>query len=519
MNIPLKTARWLCLGLFLTVSAHSWASSPPPHQLLQEAWYLLESENFSFMSNIGEQDARSTVQELEQFRAVVLHVTGIQVPPARDNIRAIVFANATQFRRIAYNPEVAGYMRPSPRGDRLVTAGQSQGIDSRLVLFHEYVHYLLRSAADVNYPPWYDEGLADTLATVYVEGEKIIVGAPSPVRLQVLMNNPYAVGLSRVINLQDLHKVHSFQLGYYLSMSWALTHYLHTAHFAGGPNRLAQLEQYFRLRRSDGLSAEQFKQAFGMSPRQMQKKVLAHQKRTRQSVLALPRERFAYHGEIVRSAMSASEVAVELITQARLGDLTEAHRIADAALLHDPDNAHLLSAKGVTYQMAEQFVEAEPLLRAAYLRDPLDPILASNYAGLLVSQVQSSCRSTQQQACRLRLEQARQVYVEALRYTPGSTELRSAYGTLLLTRFGEFASALQHLRFALNEQRWDSSLHLRVGLAHHGLGQRDAAIKQLEQALHWADSEQKRRTASAVLLQLAGTDFAGTSGLSGAQRD
>ena len=41
---------------------------------------------------------------------------------------------------------------------------------------HEYVHFVLRNGAATRYPGWYDEGLAEFLSTVSMQGEQVAIG-------------------------------------------------------------------------------------------------------------------------------------------------------------------------------------------------------------------------------------------------------------------------------------------------------------------------------------------------------
>ena len=461
------------------------------------------------MTNAQESEAYDMLLDLEQFRRVVLLVTGIENVQEQQKMRAVVFAKTSQFKRIAYKHDISGYMQPSLRGNRLVISGGGLEKGSRHVMFHEYVHHLVKVSADVNYPAWYDEGLADMLATTHVKNDQILVGTRSHFRTRILKDNPYAVGLGRVIDLRDMNEVHGYQVGYFLGMSWALANYIHFGHLDGGLDRRPMLTQYFQMLSDSMEPTLAFEQAFGQSLTSMERQLKSYLERKNYPVLKLPQADFTYDGAISRHKMSQSEAALELVTQALVGNPKEAERLVDAALSADPENARLRSAKSLVLQTRGDFEQANQFASDAYQRDPTDAVIAINYAEVLLRWNRETCSRDQgrtadiRRSCENRRYSAREIFSRALKRTPKNPELRNAYGNVLLTEFGEYEDALRHLRFVLNYQHWNSSLHLRIGLAHHRIGDRAAAIAQLEKALYWAESERTHQNATAALSQLA----------------
>jgi len=487
------------LGLWLLAAG---TLAAPSHPLLKQNWQLLESENFSVMTNLKDRPARALLVDLEQFRQVVLAITGIGEVTEPIGTRVIVFAKHSQFNRIAFKANTLGYMRPSFRGNRMVSSSASLSIDQRSIMFHEYVHHLVRIASSRNYPTWYDEGLADSLSTIHEDNGRLVIGAGSEVRLRGLSSNVGKVSLASIVNEDNLNRFHPYVVSYYYSLSWALVNYIQTSHMVGLPNRLEQLQHYLQLLTDQHDRASAFTQAFGVSPLQMEKEVFAYLERRQRPVISLPVEPFAYHGTIAQRKMGMDEVALEIAFQAMLGKTKQAHKILDAALVHHPNNAALLSAKGVTYQFEGRFEQGEPLVRAAYQSNQRDPILAIDYADLLVDWNAKQCAEQQTEHCRQRWQVANKVYAKTLALFPDNPELRAVYGWVLLDHFQDYSGALKHLQFALQFQPWNANLHLRVGLAHKGLEQRDNAVTHLKRALYWTENSSVRNAAEEALVQL-----------------
>ena len=54
--------------------------------------------------------------------------------------------------------------------------------DASLVLFHEYVHHVMRAHSQLRYPLWYEEGFADLLAASQLDASQVLIGLVHPWR-------------------------------------------------------------------------------------------------------------------------------------------------------------------------------------------------------------------------------------------------------------------------------------------------------------------------------------------------
>lgn len=474
--------------------------------LLKSDWHLLQSEHFSLLSDTDVSTATDLLKDLEQFRSVVLLVTGLGEVEEPISTRAIVFAKPKHFYRIARSSNIVGYMRPSLRGTRMVTSGDSLSMDQRVVMFHEYIHHLVRIASSQPYPKWYDEGLADTLATIYEANGRIVIGATSEGRINNLSRNSYSVGLSRIVNEDNLYQLHPYVVSYFYSASWALVNYLHISHLAGGENRLSQLQRYLQMIAQNRPRAEAFEAAFETTPKKLEREMFKFLRKRQRPVLSLPADRFEYKGAIKVATAEPDLVALELAFQAFYYKPKVAHSVLDAALKTHPDNLHLRSAKGIAYQMQKKYDAALPLLSAAYEADPTDPVLAIDLADFLVIQADADCPEDRS-GCEGTYIRARELYAEALAHSPDNPEIKFNLGKLLLIRFEQYTRALELLGEVLEVQPWNSNLHLLIGLSHKGRssGQdpaRDAAVDHLTTALYWAHNDTIRQRAGDALTEL-----------------
>ena len=78
--------------------------------------------------------------------------------------------------RLIDPPQSAGFFSLGQRRNYAVINGKNRDLDAADVLFHEYVHYVLRNENALAYPAWYDEGLAEFLSTVRVREDRVEMG-------------------------------------------------------------------------------------------------------------------------------------------------------------------------------------------------------------------------------------------------------------------------------------------------------------------------------------------------------
>lgn len=489
--------------LLALVASLPW-SVEAQDRLIKQDWWLLESEHFTVVTNTLGQTPDGIIEDLELFRAVVLAITGIKKAEDKLPTRAVVFKSLGEFNRIAKMPNIVGYMRPTLRGNRMVSGGGSLSLDQRHVMFHEYVHHLLRSASSVNYTSWYDEGLADMLATVYEKDGRIVIGAESRARMKTLKNNPMRVSLERIVNNDDLSSWHPYHVSYFYAMSWALINYLNVGHLSGAPNRLEHLENYLALTQKGTERSQAFFEAFGMTPRAMERELNKYLGKRMRPVLMIPRDRFPEIGKISKRLLSKEEITYELSMLAIFRNTKLARSLLEDQLQLEPDNPRLTGALALTYQAEEKFVHGVRLARKAMRADPTNPELAIDLADMLVIWNRDVCEDDMT-GCDDRVTEAGQAYHHALEVAPDNPEAHAQLAALLQTENHDLAAAIVHVRVALEYQPWSPDLNLLAGQIYQGLGETDSAREHLQHALYWAESERVRIAAAEAMAELEST--------------
>jgi len=483
------------MALLVSVSATA------QDRLIRQDWWLLESDHFSVVTNTRGETPDNIIEDLELFRAVVLILTGIDEVEDKLPTRAVVFKSLSEFNRIARMPNIVGFMRSTLRSNRMVSGGSSLSMGQRSIMFHEYVHLLLRSASSVNYPGWYDEGLADMLATVHEKGDRIVIGAESETRMRTLKNNPMTVPLERIVNTDDLSSWHPYHVSYFYAMSWALVNYLNVGHLLGSPNRVPHLQQYLALTQGDTPRPQAFLDAFGITPRAMENELNDYLGTRRRPVIMLPRDRFPEIGEIGKRKLSREEITYELALLAVFRNTKLARSLIEDQLQMESANARLTGALALTYQAERDFARGAELARMAVRTDPKNPELAIDLADLLILWNNNNCER-EKVGCADRIIEAEQSYRRVLELAPDNPEAHAQLAALLHSVNRDLPAAAEHIDTALDYQPWSPNLNLLAGQIYKRLGEIDSAREHLRRALRWSENEKIRTQAAKALAAL-----------------
>jgi hypothetical protein len=159
-----------------------------------EAWVEVRSPAFTVLSDGGEKEARRSLVQFEQVRALLQEVwEGARVDAARP-VRILAVRDEGSLRALlpeywekrgSFHP--AGvFVGASDRGWvalRTDVTRYREGDDTwdnpYLIVFHEYVHVVLRLNF-ASLPAWLNEGLAEFWGNTVIEGDRATRGGTCP---------------------------------------------------------------------------------------------------------------------------------------------------------------------------------------------------------------------------------------------------------------------------------------------------------------------------------------------------
>lgn len=324
----------------LSIATPAWSEAPN----LRREWREMRTPNFVLFGDATERQMREVGDSLESLRSFLdqMSTVGVEAPIPT---YIYVFKDRRSFnpyRPLQTNGEpldVNGFFYRRQHANYIAVDGSRRDAMIGTTL-HEFVHFYL-SYRTLNIPVWFNEGLAEVYSTFEVVGDHVNIGKIIPQHLHWLQQNTLIPLLQLfAVDHQSSEYNESDRRGVFYAQSWALVHYLFLD-LEGGPEKLANFLQL----QTTVPTEEAFVQAFGVSPkemeRQLRKYVRSPQFSYRRAKLSIDdlRKSFAFRD------MSTSEAL------ARLGEMLavqgsrrqEATAHLQAALGNNPDEirAHI----------------------------------------------------------------------------------------------------------------------------------------------------------------------------------
>lgn len=240
---PLSAALCLACAMISCASAEAAASG----------WRRVRSENFVVISNASEGEARAGAARLEELRAILSRLPGEDRFDVCLPVNVILFQNHGDyaFFKPTYGGDlrhdVAGYFLFSPDINYITLSLETgRGRDPHSVLFHEYVHALVRN----NYPGaplWLNEGLAQYYSEFELSPDRRRVGLGRQLthRLDTLARDEF-LPLETLLSVEasSAHYQQHDKHAIFYAQSWAFVHYLLNDATRA---RQAQLSRYLEL--------------------------------------------------------------------------------------------------------------------------------------------------------------------------------------------------------------------------------------------------------------------------------
>ena len=220
-------------------------------------WIRMQSANFEMYSSAGEKSTRETLAYFEQVRGIFAQamVKAVEKPLP---VRIVAFGSRKEYERYRINDFASAYYQGTAERDYIVLS--ETGAESFPTAVHEYFHLFARHA-QLNLPPWLNEGMADLYSTLKPAGDRILVGAPIPGRLRALRQEPW-VTLAEILAADRSSPYYNEKekAGSLYSEGWALTHMLSLS-----PEYLPKFSEFLGAIQSGTPSEEALMKVYGKS--------------------------------------------------------------------------------------------------------------------------------------------------------------------------------------------------------------------------------------------------------------
>lgn len=233
-------------------------------------WSEYQSDNFTIYSDRKPKQARAILAEFERYHSVAERIMGLTESSRVDPARIYLFADQKAYQALEPNGQVMGFYQETVTGPRMAVSAGSSLSDVSLILFHEYVHHLLRRKHADRMPLWYDEGWADFLANVDIDTESVLVGKVHPWRIEGLSERLLPVSQLLRPRLESTDP--EYWAAYYAT-SWLFMHYLNLGYLAGEAKHTESLERYLHAWQDGKDPVVAFEFAFSMKTSAMDQRL------------------------------------------------------------------------------------------------------------------------------------------------------------------------------------------------------------------------------------------------------
>jgi hypothetical protein len=253
----------------------------------REKWIHARTEHFEMFSSASERESRELLSKLEQFRATVLTLFPLRLD-REPRATVVLFATDREFK--PYRPlyhgksqDASGYFVGSADEAVIALAADGDFEATCEIIFHEYVHLLLRARGE-NQPPWLNEGLAELFSTFTIAKASFEMGREKPEHVTLLRQSRLMpLGRLFAVTQQSPEYNEGTRRDIFYAESWALLHFL----FFGRDRMtyLPKLNRFVDLEAAPGAVPERcFREAFGMDYDDMESELRDYLRRGRYSI-------------------------------------------------------------------------------------------------------------------------------------------------------------------------------------------------------------------------------------------
>lgn len=208
-----------------------------------EGRYLeLVTPELTVLSGASEARTRELAGQIGTFRAAVEQSFGVKLTPA---IPMRIYAlSSRDWKRYAQpRTGIAGYFVAQPFASDLIFDAEDTSGGAHELMFHEYVHYILRTFWVGEVPPFLDEGLAEVLSTARFEKGSVRIG-PRHDHIRFLRRNEW-LSFERLLDVKrhdPEYLDHALAPAFY-AQAWATVYYAIAVNPAFGERLTAYLRE------------------------------------------------------------------------------------------------------------------------------------------------------------------------------------------------------------------------------------------------------------------------------------
>ena len=492
-GLPKIAAVALACGLLVA----NGCASPLP---LNRTWIEVESDHFSVTSDMSVEETANLASTLELFRASVLALTNVRSLESRVPTRVFLFDDVHSFRLFQPQKGILGFLHPTIRAN-FIAIFDSKHVETKRILRHEFVHFLLRNGSARIYPRWYDEGFAELLSTADVQGEFVEVGAIPRDRLRWLQHGAW-IPIRGILDYDGSQRWSDDQITMFYAESWALLHFL--ARDLAHVKALGSSIETFLARAEAGATTDEAcREAFGMGLDDLDREVRRYLDDGPFTLFGVPTRKLQWSEKVRARALSRAEVAEQLGEFAlSTGDVATADRLFRAALADEPDRVRSHAGLGDVLKSKRLWPEAEQHFARAVELSPDDPLNQLDLGEYWVTRA----RTMEDPETRHDLlRRARRHIVRSYELDDSKPEPYAVYGASFLEEGEDPSKGVETLEHARRLLPSSTDIQLVLANAYIRVGRDEDAQPILKRIVAWTHESPGRARARELLNQIDGT--------------
>jgi len=410
-----------------------------PFVYAAEHWVEIKSPRFSVITDAGEKRGHEVATRFEQMRTVFsnLFLKGRADRPAPLTIFG--FRNTKDLG--AHSPrwkgkavELSGYFQQGRDRNFIVLDLSAQ--QRWRVVFHEYAHLLINSNLK-QMPPWFDEGIAEFLSTLSIEGDTVQIGLAPEGQAQFLDVNQLMPVEELFVVQRDssIYNESGDHRSLFYAQSWLMVHYLMDKKLLG------KMDDYVADRNRGASVSEACLQTWGMTARSLDRELKdylagAHVASSRFKV-AIDATKPGYASR----ALDRADVDAELADlHMHMPDRRDQARAEfEAVLARKPDQPVAHRGLGYLYLDDDDVERAAASFQRAAAADSDDPYV-HYYAGVL--RLRAGSHTSEE------IARGRRELEQAVALNPGMADAHATLGQLCAMA-GDYEMGASALRRAL----------------------------------------------------------------------
>lgn len=245
-------------------------------------WYEYKSDNFTVYSDVSKKRVEKLIRQLERFRAAALLITGLPNQVEDQRLQVFYLHKSSEFQEFTGKRRIVGFYKDTWDGPLIFSQkGSSFGMPGTGIMFHEYVHHLMRLSSNTIYPMWYSEGFAELLASAEFVDGRVTLGNFPEWRIGAFdQRNGRPMDVAEVL-APDYERDSSAYWNKFYGSAWLLTHYLQFGAQKDHPEYRDNTLEYIAASRDGADPINSFEQVFGVSADEMEQRLRAVRRKGR----------------------------------------------------------------------------------------------------------------------------------------------------------------------------------------------------------------------------------------------